>query len=305
MIMHRYLKELLVLAFAFISCAAQPLDLTLYKINGRQLVEAAETGRIAEAETLLRNGVDPNKFTKYAYATAIHIAASRGDINLLKLLKKYGADLDFAAAPNRSTPLFDAASTGQYLAVSYLLENGADIKRFLGPQQYTVLHVAAGARSPHNSIEVLKILIRHGANVNATADNLESVLDSAVNADNFQAIDLLIMSGADQEHKGPGGATAIASAVLGQDVKSIAVLLKHRVSLSNLDEVWGFSPLHYAARKGNLEIAEMLVRAGANAGQMSADGRLPEEVAQKEGYSEIAKYLRDVRTKHLSNKSRN
>jgi ankyrin repeat protein len=271
------------------------------KTLNADLFNAVEAGDYQKSEVLLKAGADPNKLTRYRDQTATHVAASRGDVSLLRLLKNSGASLDLSFPPRNDTPLFLAAINGHPQAVSFLLENGADIKKFMGHQHYTVLHLAAGEPRTDDNTAVLKILIKYGANVNAVADNGESVLDVAINSGNAKNVEFLLKSGADPEHIGVAGVTPITYAVLGENINILRMLLKRRVSLYKIHQVYGFAPLHFAAEKGNLEAVKLLLLAGADVSQKSAKGELAEELAQKKGHFEVAEYLKLAHAKKISN----
>ena len=52
------------------------------------------------------------------------------------------------------------------------------------------------------------------------------------------------------------------------------------------------TPLHAAARKGNVEVVKALLKANASKGTVSKDGKTPAEVAEAAGKTEALKELK-------------
>src|SRR5512135_818890 len=62
----------------------------------------------------------------------------------------------------------------------------------------------------------------------------------------------------------------------------------------------GYSPLQYAALRGNAQMVELLVRNGANVTMLSRDGESAVELALKMGHSEAADILKKARQELLA-----
>ncbi|PHZ12613.1 ankyrin, partial [Rhizopus microsporus ATCC 52813] len=76
-------------------------------------------------QTLLDLGADPNE-KDYAGWTPLHEAALRGQIDVIKLLIKHGADVNARGGEELDTPLHDATENNHCDVVELLLENGAN-----------------------------------------------------------------------------------------------------------------------------------------------------------------------------------
>ena len=129
-------------------------------------------------EFLLERGADPDI---HAHDTAgwalIHSYAAPET----ELLLDYGADIEAISDWRRRTPLFEAAYWGDVAKVQVLLERGAnpDGRDTAG---YTALHGAAfnGIFNPHlvlDLVEVARLVLMYGANVNAQRDNGKTPID--------------------------------------------------------------------------------------------------------------------------------
>jgi ankyrin repeat protein len=88
------------------------------------LLEAVMRGRSAEVRKLLRAGADANQRDRFG--AAMHDAAERGALNLIRLLQKHGAKIDERDAQGM-TPLFLASRRGKPEVVRHLLAHGANV----------------------------------------------------------------------------------------------------------------------------------------------------------------------------------
>jgi uncharacterized protein len=62
----------------------------------------------------------------------------------------------------------------------------------------------------------------------------------------------------------------------------------------------GYTPLQYAALRGNAQMVELFIRNGANVSTLSKEGESPVELALKMGHSETAELLKKVRKEALA-----
>ena len=88
-------------------------------------------------------------------------------------------------------------------------------------------------------------------------------------------------------------AQEMLAAVLAGDAATVAALLDADPQLANLAERGPdrFSVLHLAARRGYLDVVELLLAAGANASRFSHDGSTPLHEAALGGHLEVARTL--------------
>jgi ankyrin repeat protein len=59
----------------------------------------------------------------------------------------------------------------------------------------------------------------------------------------------------------------------------------------NLQDKNGWTALHHGSKNGHLEIAKILIGAGADARVTDAHGRTAADVAREQGHLEIAEYI--------------
>jgi hypothetical protein len=92
------------------------------------LVRAAYNENIAEVKRLLEEGTDVNQTERrYIGRTALHMAAAKGNYDMVKLLLEHGATVD-ARDEGNNTPLLVAMLESQAEVAELLIDNGADIK---------------------------------------------------------------------------------------------------------------------------------------------------------------------------------
>lgn len=125
------------------------------------LLYAVSYGDHRVTAVLLDRGVDPNAFSRLGLSM-IGIAADDDKLAVLKLLLDRGVHVD-AKDRYHVPPLHYAARDGAVKAAMLLLDRGAQIN-YQVPEQNspgeTALHAAASA----GKLEMVKLLVSHGAN---------------------------------------------------------------------------------------------------------------------------------------------
>jgi ankyrin repeat protein len=171
----------------------------------------------------------------------------------------------------------------------------------------TGLHLAAAGLSAG----VARLLLESGADPNAENRRGATPLHYACDprpasggtwdpSAQASLIEVLVMHGADVDRGDRGGATALHRAVRARSVAAVRQLLALRARTDCMLNQRGSSPLHLAAqstgaggtagmRAGQLEIIELLLRHGADAGARDRAGRTPADWAANET---IAKALK-------------
>lgn len=158
------------------------------------IADAAMRG--ADRETvveLIRQGADVNA-SQGDGMTALHWAATRGDLPLTELLVDAGARLEPTTRLGRYTPLHIAAMEGHGAVVGALLEAGANPHARTSSGGATPLHLAAGA----GTAEGVRFLVDYGAEVNAREElRGQTPLMFAAAGGRTEVLRLLLERGAD------------------------------------------------------------------------------------------------------------
>ena len=157
-----------------------------------RLANAAMVGDRLRVSSLLKQKTKVNA-AQGDGMTALHWAAVRDDLEMLRQLLKHGADVTASTREGGITPLFLASSNADAAMLEALLKAGADPNTTNG-NGTTVLMQAAAAGNP----DAVKVLLEHGARVNATESaHKQTALMFAAALNRAQVIRLLIANGAD------------------------------------------------------------------------------------------------------------
>src|SRR5688500_13909067 len=85
------------------------------------LLDAVRYEDVKRVQSLLDSGADPSAYDRASGTTPVHLAASIGNVALVKVLLDAGAQID-ARDIAHYTPLHQAARSGRSEAVKLLLE---------------------------------------------------------------------------------------------------------------------------------------------------------------------------------------
>ena len=240
------------------------------------LLDAVRAGDTASVRALLAQGADVN-VAEADGTTALHWASYRDDVTTVERLLSAGADVE-AANRYGVRPLSLAAAGGYAQTLAALLEAGAD------PTLMTagVPPILSAART--GNVEAVRVLARHGADVNATETlRGQTALMWAAAEDHPAVAQALIDLGADVNASSDSDGLERLEARR-QDEDATFNLRNHE---------GGFTPLLFAARQGALETARVLVASGANVHEIAPAGSNALLIAISNYHYELAAFLVD------------
>ncbi len=195
----------------------------------------------------------------------VHIAAEEGHVEVLKLLKERGADLNAKTQHNTSwRAIHHAAANNRVKVVAWLLDNGAAIDARTEQPAMTSLHRAAKNRH----LETVELLLARGASVDATTK------------EEYSLTPLLWLCETPAPHSR-------------ENDHIIAARLLEKGADVNAHGGWSrFTPLHHACRESppNKALIEVLLAHKANVNAKSGAGVTPIELLRA-GYKPIAEML--------------
>ncbi|MCC6989424.1 MAG: ankyrin repeat domain-containing protein [Acidobacteria bacterium] len=225
--------------------------------------------------------------------TPLHLAAANASTAIAVRLIEAGAPVD-AATPSGVTPLMEAARAGDASIARALLAKGASATARETERQQTVLMWAASRKQP----EIVRALITAGADLHArtVARTVTVMLDRgpgreaktsmkhgaqvqqggytalhfAAIAGDVESAALLAEAGARLDDRAADGNNALALATFnGQG--AVARLLLERGADPNADGA-GYTALHAAALRADLDTARTLLAHGANPNALLTKG---------------------------------
>ncbi len=218
-------------------------------VNKVQLFNAIESGQVEKAKALLIATLSLVNATTEGSQTPLHLAASRGQKDIMRLFLDHGAGINARDKDGRTPMHFMVKSCTRPDIAGLLLENGAEVNTIdnfgttpVSLALYHYMHSYSG-HGRHSGYMWLA----------------EFLLNSGASPDVFTT---MLINDADD---------------LRGRLERNAMLVNARLK-SDADSV-GAMPLHYAARFGKVEMASTLLEHGADVHAIDDDGRTPLHLA--------------------------
>ena len=257
------------ITWSSLGCPAYMQVVLLEFVNGaeEELLNAAQQGDFAEAQRCLKAPQEPNCQDTHG-ETPLCKASRRGDVEMLELLQRAGADANLKSI--RSSPLIEAATEGHAEAVQHLLAARAQVDAVSNGR--TVLHAAAA----RGHLQCLQVLLEASADVNQKNSNQATVLHLAAQNGHRHVLQYLLDAGVDKHAKNVVGATALHIAAERKHPEVVRYLARSGISLTAGNQV-NATALHIAAEKGYVEVIHAMLQSLQLGNGESGDD--PDEVA--------------------------
>ena len=264
------------------SLVKQGIDVNAGEGDGRTALHWAAYRSDQETVTLLiEAGARVNAATDLGI-TPLWVACTSGSTAIIAKLVEAGADPNIAPETD-GTPLMIASRTGNAEAVKLLLAHGADVNAKEASRGQTALMWAVAEQHP----EVVQVLLGGGANVHARSsssrryvllccqdfegdpgggDYVEEGGDTpllfAARVGDIESARLLLAAGGHIEDAAPTGTSALVLAAH-SDQGAFATFLLDQGANPDSDGA-GYTALHAAVLRGNLDLVKALLGHGAN-----------------------------------------
>ena len=185
--------------------------------------------------------------------------------------------------PFTTTAYITAAKNGKTEIVKDFLAGGMDVDASVDG---TALIAAAASKN----LDMVKLLVENGANVNET-NYLGTALTTAVYVSNFDIANYLIANGADVNLPGGDGTNAIVIASKNGEGEMIELLVKNGANVNYKFPGTGLTALVFSSASGHLAAVEQLIKGGANVNFKDNSGTTVLDWAMLGNYIEVAKVL--------------
>lgn len=290
--------------------------------------------RLTLARILLKAGASPND---------VHAAAAGNHTEIAKLLLDAGGDpncpKESLSMEQGRTPLHDAACHANLEVVNALLAKGAKVSAASNARRFQAIHYAIhpistlsmGLQNPWQAgdaqrVEVVRSLLKAGADPKALANDRWTPLHEAVSAGNLEMVRLLLDAGADPNAANERGirplhldafpnGLAIAklliehgaaidvgpapeigfihSAASRGDTDLVAFYLEKGVRVDLTGGGFRYQPIHCAAEAGQIEMVEYLLAHGAKIDAPIFTDMQPLHLAAGSGWVKMVRFLID------------
>ena len=207
------------------------------------------TGRVfvLDKQYILDGCSLPGKEKSSSLVSPLVVAVQNGNLDCVKVLLRYGADIEGGDDMFRHLPLFVASFNGNVEILSCLLDNGADMNAVSNTEGHTITPLIAAVQS--GNLESVKVLLKYGADIEGRGDFKYVSKDHPFHSVSFEACTPLFVAAA------VNGSVDILSCLLdnGADMKAVSNTEGHTIT-----------PLIAAVQSGNLESVKVLLKYGAD-----------------------------------------
>ncbi|KAK3599324.1 hypothetical protein CHS0354_009808 [Potamilus streckersoni] len=264
------------------------------------------------------------------YDKCLALASEGGFLDLVKLFRSKGANIDTESTPNKETPLYQALIHKHEDIALFLIAESADVdkiptKKILN----SCLHVACqfgharvvdallvkdvqidmknkNCVTPlHLALmfkhkEIAKKLIEKGCDINLSSGRLDKTpLHISSEMGLREISEILLEKGADPMAKDKKGHSPMHYASMYGHKDIVVMLIKQNADQSESrslkhrqkNDMKGLTPIHYAARRGRVDVLKSLIQSGVSADLPDMYGRSPLYLAARFGQQEVVNEL--------------
>ena len=274
------LQKALPIVIPIASIAMILLVISHWQVSRMGVFEAAKTGNLSRLKTLINGNLSLMHARDNEGNTPLHLAAYNDHVDAARFLIEKGASGD-TVNEHGYTPLHCAAIRGSAPMVQLLLERYHNVNSS-DKNGNSALHLT-------DSPDVLKLLIKKGADPNTENNHGFTPLHFAIGKGNTRAARVLIENNADANAADRDGTTPLH---LAHEPAAAQLLIEGGADVNAKDNTGG-TPLHRAASCGRLEVAKLLIDNNADINAEDNDGKTPLALAREAEQSDMIDILRN------------
>ncbi|CAH3028136.1 unnamed protein product, partial [Porites evermanni] len=233
-------------------------------------------------------------------STLLHLAANSGVLKMVELCVEYGARVRQPKRSDKTTAFHMACEQGSMPMVQYLVSKDPAICRItlVDFRGKTPLHLAAGK----NHFHIVEFLLENGAALDPKDDERRTPLYLAASYGANSVVTFLMNKGADVTIRDTMLKSVVHAAV--GDATSMAYLLQSPAAAALITEkdVDGFTPVHYAARRGDVKTIKLFVAKNRTSSSVLSNSLdTPIHVASRYGWTDAAVALMENQNAKILN----
>jgi ankyrin repeat protein len=222
-------------------------------------------------EKILQQGGEKVLNVPYNDYTPLEMAASRRNLEIVKLFLESGKVDPNVKGKNGRTALWLAVTNGNEKIVKLFLESGKVDPNVKGKNGRTALWLAV----TNGNEKIVKLFLESGkVDPNVLDNDGNTVLALAVKNGNEKIVEMLLAKGADKEAEDKQGITPLMIAAQTGHKDVVALLIKHGANIEAKQENGG-TPLFFAVANGHHDVVALLIKHGANIEAKQENGGTP------------------------------
>jgi ankyrin repeat protein len=297
--MQKFIRNIFLIVVVLLSALAIKAILFSVPHETMEIHIYSGNGELNKVSQILNDSQQPDELVNTyndAGMTPLMLAVSSqaASIELVQLLLDKGAKVEEESQGmygRGRTALSYAISAGDPEKVALLLRHGADIHYRHDGEYDAIIDAVHGRDITRDSrlLELLKLLVENGANVEGRTEYCESGIRVASNLGRFDAVAFLINAGADEKEL---RWTPLMKAIALGKLEDINKHLDPGVELEARDS-WHRTPWLLAIQTGDVRKTQVLLYYGSDTDARGRLGRPPLSYAIRNGHHEMLQWLLD------------